>query len=134
MAVLIACDDNELSLVRVKNLKGFTAKPIPISTEKDLSDKAVVVIGTPQGIENMIFDGRISKAGRIKTEDGTFMYVNASINPGNSGGMLATLGDMKLVGVMSQVEINSNPPSLTDIGLFVPNDIINKFLDKAMPK
>lgn len=133
VAFTIATDKNDLALMQVKNKKGFDAPAVEISREKDLSDKSVIVIGSPLGVKDVIMDGRIARQTLVKDKDGSiFSYVIAPIVPGNSGGPVITLGDMKMVGVV--VEITTTGGSLTNIALMVPNTVINKFLDRSLPK
>ena len=132
LAVKVAFGDVDLALIQAKDPDKFTGSPVKISREKNLSDKTVIMIGTPLGIKDIIMDGRVAREKIIKKDGGTYMYVIGPIVPGNSGGAIITLGDMMLSGVVTNITIAGE--SLTSIALFIPNDIINKFLDKALPK
>jgi hypothetical protein len=137
LAFTVATGKNEeLALLRVKNVKKFTAPGVKISKagEADLSDKAVVMIGDPLGVLGIMMDGRVGNGKWMKDEDGKFMYVVAPIVPGNSGGAVVRLGTMEWTGVVSKVMITPDPASFSSIALFVPNTVMNKFLDRVMPK
>lgn len=132
LAVKVAFGDIDLGLIQVKEPDKFTGSPVKISNEKNLSDKTVIMIGTPLGIKDVIMDGRVARERITKKGGGTYMYVIAPIVPGNSGGALITLSDMMLSGVITDVTVNGE--SLTSIALFIPNEVINEFLEKNLPK
>jgi S1-C subfamily serine protease len=132
LAIKVFLGDNDLALIQAKNPDKFPGRPVEISQEKNLSDKMVVMYGTPLGIEGIGMPGIVARDKKETTDGGDYMYVIAPIVPGNSGGAVITLGDMKMVGVISAVAKKDG--SFTSIALFIPNDIINKFLDKALPK
>lgn len=133
VAFVVAVDKNDLALMKIKNKKDFNAPAVEVSREKDLSDKSVIVIGSPLGIKDIIMDGRIARQTLIKEKGGNrYSYVIAPVVPGNSGGPVITLSDMKIVGVVA--EITTVGGSLTNIALMVPNTVINKFLEKSLPR
>jgi S1-C subfamily serine protease len=132
LAVKVALGEDDLGLMQAKEPDKFTGTPVKISREKNLSDKTVIMIGTPLGINDVMMDGRVAREKIMKKEGRAYMYVIAPIVPGNSGGALITLGDMMLSGVITDITIKMN--SLTSIALFIPNDIINEFLEKNLPK
>ncbi|MFA6565609.1 MAG: serine protease [Candidatus Paceibacterota bacterium] len=132
LAIKVALGENDLALIQAKDPGKFTGSAVEVSREKNLADKTVIMIGSPLGIKDIIMDGRVARERITKQGKDTYMYVIAPIVPGNSGGAVIKLGDMKMAGVVTQVAVRE--ASLTSIALFVPNDIINKFLDKSLPK
>lgn len=132
-ASVVAVDKNDLSLLKVKNPERFQYPPIEVSRKKYFSDESIIAIGSPLGVKNVITDGKIARRDLEKMKDGgEYLYLVAPIVPGNSGGPVLTLGDMKMVGVVSMVMVEQS--SLTDIAMVVPNTVINKFLDREIPK
>ncbi|MCX6738651.1 MAG: S1C family serine protease, partial [Candidatus Parcubacteria bacterium] len=127
LASLVAVDKNDLSLLKVKDPERFHYLPIEVSHKKFFSDESIIAIGSPLGVKNVITDGKIARRDLEKMKDGDYLYLVAPIVPGNSGGPVLTLGDMKMIGVVSMVMLEQS--SLTDIALVVPNTVINKFLD-----
>ena len=134
LAFISALDTNDLGLLNVKDPK-FSAPGLALSKETELADKSVFIVGDPLGIHDVILDGRIANGKMGKTEDlGKSMYVVAPIVPGNSGGAVVLASDLNMIGVVSAVKINEDPESLTSYALFVPNTVIEKFLEKNLPK
>ena len=125
----------DLGIIQVKNIKSFDGKGVALSKETNWADKSVFIIGNPLDIKNVILDARISN-GLIehREELGDIMYVVVPIAPGNSGGAVISVYDLKMAGVVSAVVTNKDPPSLTSHGIFIPNTVIEKFLEKHLPK
>ncbi|MCK9352160.1 MAG: trypsin-like peptidase domain-containing protein [Candidatus Paceibacterota bacterium] len=132
LAAKVAIGENDLGLIRAQDPDKFTGTPVDVSRETNLSDKAVIMIGSPLRIKDIIMDGRVGREDITKFGEGSYKYVIAPIVPGNSGGAVITLHDMKLVGVVTAVMVKDG--SFTNLALFVPNDIINNFLEKNLPK
>ena len=127
-----ALDTNDLGLLSVKD-PTFSAPGIALSKETDLTDKSGFIIGDPLGIKGVVTDGRVSNGKMEKNEDlGENMYISAPIVPGNSGGAFILTSDLKMAGVISAVRIQEG--SFTNYALFVPNTVIEKFLEKNLPK
>jgi len=132
-ARVVMTGKNDLSLVQAIDWKHFSIPGLAVYNGKDFMDKEAVVIGEPLGHKDTIFfDVHTGNGDIYASEDGKYTLITAPVLPGNSGGPVILLYNMKLYSAVSSVVISGK--SLTSLGYVAPNDVINEFLKKAVPK
>ena len=123
----------DLAILRISKGKEPLAV-LPLATEEAKSDDVVVAIGTPDGLENTVTFGNVTKIAELSRTDDTgnlgfpVIWHDAPINHGSSGGALLN-GNFEIVGI--NYAVGTSPSSGEFLcGLAVGIDKINEFLSK----
>ncbi|ARE39495.1 Periplasmic serine protease, DO/DeqQ family [Rhodovulum sp. P5] len=130
-AVLLADEEADLALLRLKGAKDLPALAFRASDTVEVGD-LVLAIGNPFGIGQTVSSGIVSGLARsglsIGGGRGLFIQTDAAINPGNSGGALVDMSG-RLVGI--NTAILSRSGGSNGIGFAIPADLVARFVEQA---
>jgi serine protease Do len=133
-------DSLDVAILKIKDLKGQTLKPVTFGSSGDASvGNSVVAIGNALGqFENTVTSGIISGFGRsVTASDGGYntgdsedlvnlIQTDAAINQGNSGGPLVDLNG-RVIGINTAIASDAQ-----SIGFAIPIDDVRGLINRIL--
>ena len=132
-AIVASAPQYDLSILKIA--KGEEKlEVLPLATKDASADDIVIAIGTPDGLENSVTFGKVTKIAELSSDDSTgnlgfpVIWHDAPMDHGSSGGVLLN-DDFEIVGINYAVGTSPSDGSFL-CGLAVGLDKINEFLYK----